>query len=177
MHEDEDVNERLKFDSMDRSPSASHPPELLPFDLSPLASTACKPAERERRTSVQTDMLSENEDNTDTPTRWTYGLQRKLIAADSHSDIVRCFSRHSEILTNGSQLQAKVDSLTRMITDQEATIATPAQSLKCKQSLIDGLEKEKSRLEEKTTGLEADVLSLKSMRDEMEERLRAAHEV
>jgi predicted nuclease with TOPRIM domain len=49
--------------------------------------------------------------------------------------------------------------------------------MKCKQSLIDGLEKEKSRLEEKTTGLEADVLSLKSMRDKMEERLRAVHEV
>jgi hypothetical protein len=48
------------------------------------------------------------------------------------------------------------------------TITTSAQSLKSKQLLIDGLEKEKSQLDEKTTGLEADVLSLKSMRDKMD---------
>jgi hypothetical protein len=66
MHEDEDVNKQLKFGSVDRSLSASHPPELLPFDLSPLASTACKPAERECCTSMQMDTLSKNEDITDT---------------------------------------------------------------------------------------------------------------
>jgi hypothetical protein len=128
MHKDEDVNKWLKFDSMDRSPLVSHLPKLLPFDLSPLPSTACKSVEREHRTSMQMDMLIENEDHTNTPTCWAYNLERKLIAADSCSDIVRCISHHSNALTNSPQLQTKVESLTRTIADQEVAIATSAQS-------------------------------------------------
>jgi predicted nuclease with TOPRIM domain len=78
---------------------------------------------------------------------------------------------------NADSWQTNIHLLTRTITDQEAAITTSTQSSKTKQSVIHRLEKERSQLEEKTAGLEVDILSLKSTRDKMEERLRAAHEV